>query len=167
MSRNFTNIINKKKICQLKTYLPCGGGEVPLVNLICGQSQKCPFSKTDSLETLFFWKKQKLFCPSTITCFCFLKKKFFFHAIWHYRTIWPSNFVDLLCCREQTLDYYLGLGRHVAKSIFLFSWTWLPLSFSEDVSTSTKSGEQRCVCQMTKSGVGGTGMIGEMTKFAN
>ena len=36
-------------------------GEVPLLSLICGQSQKCPFSKTDSLETLFFFEKNIFF----------------------------------------------------------------------------------------------------------
>jgi len=44
-------------------------GEVCLLSLICGQSQKCPFSKTDSLETLFFLRK---------ICFFFEKNKNFF-----------------------------------------------------------------------------------------
>ena len=47
-----------------------------------------------SSQNDFWWSQDDLSNQSAI--FEHLKKKFFFHAIWHYRTIWPSNFVDLL-----------------------------------------------------------------------
>jgi hypothetical protein len=67
------------------TVCVCVGGEVCLLSLICGQIQKCPFSKTDSLETLFFFEKFIFFLKKiktvfallkTITFCCFLKKIF-------------------------------------------------------------------------------------------
>ena len=64
--------------------IPWGGREVRKVMLICGQSQKCPFSETDSLETLFFGEKyvffektKKTFRPQTRTFFLFFQKHFF------------------------------------------------------------------------------------------